>query len=140
MSIFVVTGGEYSDYKVIAAYSTLAAAEEALALGLGDSIKEVPLDAIPEKPPGLFAFRGFISRDGKVNVQRVDPFSVVDGKLTSRNWKTLDVQIKTEVARNELAGGRLLLHFTCWAADEQHAAKIANEQRAKLIALGQWPT
>ena len=55
--IYLVTDGNYSDYHVLGAFSSMEKAEQAKLLYAADNdIEEYELDAIPDSPPGLFAY------------------------------------------------------------------------------------
>jgi hypothetical protein len=132
-SVWIVEQGEYSDYRVVAIYSTEAAAQKAadtINSGLGPygdkaSIEERTLDpGLDKMNEGLVPWRVCMKRDGTVEVCERDDDVAADQDPS--------------VYGPLLGGNRLRLLTACWARDATHAIKIANEQRARLIAEGQW--
>jgi hypothetical protein len=113
--IYVVTEGQYSDYRIVGVYSTREKAE-AIREQLGSGrIEPYPLDDEPVDS----AWRVEISRDGR--------FAVADRYLG-----------------DDPALGGISRGYYAWfkvrANDEQQAIKAANERRAFLIASGIWTT
>ena len=52
-TIYILTKGEYSDYYIIGAYSSMELANKAKVLYPASEIEEYDLDIIPEHPPGM---------------------------------------------------------------------------------------
>jgi len=124
-TIWLVSDGSYSDYHVLGIYSThelAVAAKEAH--NAYNEIEEWELDQIPPGPPGLFYWHVAMDRAGnstsakRVSNVRATPFSCAWAPYRDNDR----------------------VSFFAWAADEQHAVKIANERRTALIASGQWTT
>lgn len=122
MKLYLVTKGQYSDYSVVGVYSTAdKAAAAACVYTDANEIDEIDLDPESPWPVGLRRYRVWMSMDGaKSSVFQTDP-SVVDHQPAVTGYN------KSEVL------------FHLWASDEQHAAKIASEQRAQMIVAGNWP-
>lgn len=110
-TIYVLTEGDYSDYRIIGVYSTKELATEAQSLYEYAQIEEYDLDNIPEHPPGMKAWFVRIS-DGKLDdlcTQQVSPFE-----------ETFPRENEYEYHDGETA------YFVyCWAVDDKHAEKIA---------------
>lgn len=115
-SVFLLTTGSYSDYKVVGVFSTLEKAEAAKLLwSYANDIDEMDLDEEYDCPPGMVGWWVRMHRDGDVNVaERSDP------------WEDDNIR--------ELPG-RWCIYYV-WATDRAHAIKIANERRTQAIAEG----
>ena len=111
---WAITEGEYSDYRILAVFSSEQAAREQLAAWGGDEVEELPFDDFIPKPPAGMNPYVVCRWDGKL-----------DANLTYakhlRNYGTTDV----------FKGCRTYL----WAKDTSHAIKIAAERFAKYDAI-----
>ena len=122
---YVVTRGEYSDYQVIAVFTQESLAKEMARLyGREAMIEKRPLDEVPKHPPGYLYYRVYISRNGDTEVERNNP-----------PWTPAE-EVAWRVLKDCYGGTRKVTY--CWALEEKHAAKIANERRTALIAQGGW--
>lgn len=132
--VYVVTSGRYSEYSIDGVFDTRDMAQEFADPFPGMRIEEYTLNpVIPEIRAGLTAFSIYMLRDGSL---AQDPNDI--GYWTSRPEASI---VPPEATRRwaDLFRGRAVLCCICWARDAQHAIKIANERRAQLIALNQWP-
>ena len=122
-TLYMVTDGKYSDYTVCGIYSTRENAEYARRLfNARNQTVEQKADALPEHPQGLLSYRVQMLREGEA-------VAVTRGGVeypVCHEWAPY--------------GDGKTVAFYVWAEDEPHASKIANERRAKLIALDQWTT
>lgn len=124
-TLYMVTDGCYSDYRICGIYSTPEKAAHAKLLFNADNeIEEIELDAVPSTPPGLLPWNVKMDKNG--NTDRV----YRDSAETSPSY---------EWAPYGDAYASFVL-FRIWARDEDHAIKIANEKRVALIASGEWTT
>lgn len=115
MKIYVVTEGDYSDYKICGIYSNKRNARKALKLyGKWAGIEEHVIDAFPKSPKGMFAWRVKMNRNG-------DTEEVININIT-----------EFERYPEQYAEGAFLAYTL--ARNKSHAIKIANERRAQLIA------
>lgn len=114
-AIYVLTEGEYSDYHIVALFSTREKAEEAQVLLPDSYVEGYELDAleIPEHPPGYTAWNVAINADkNEINwSQQVDPFGP--------HFKVGERFFDNNPYRDSS------LSITCWARDKEHAEKIA---------------
>jgi hypothetical protein len=112
-TIYILTQGEYSDYHIIATYSTRELAEEAQRLCLCSEIEEYELDAleIPEHPPGHFAW--LVNINAKTNTINFTAQQISLGVYFEPNEKYYD----------NVVYSCFLVY--CWARDKEHAEKIA---------------
>lgn len=117
--VFVVTQGDYSDYHILAVFSTREKAEE-YAQAREAEIEEFELDAMPTTGElGLAWYYVSMDRDG-------DTHWVACLKDNQFN----------NAPRTELGVNRMSVHVA--AKSKEHAVKIANERRVQLIASGEW--
>jgi hypothetical protein len=121
---FMVTQGEYSDYTVLAVFTERGGAEKYAALYPAGyyavEIEEVPLNEQPDAPVGCLRYSVKFDRQGDCTVKHEAP---TNGYEDCRPY----------------GDGQNMLTY-CWAHDEQHAAKIANERRTKVVADDEWET
>lgn len=124
--IYVVTSGEYSDYGICGVFDDRTLA-----------------DAFAEKCSGTYAEAG-------VEVWPLNPHAddlrAGHDPYFVRMKRTGDTMEARRVDAGSRAVGAVMAldvngdgFTTCFARDEQHAVKIANERRAQLIASGGWP-
>jgi hypothetical protein len=115
-TVYLVTKGEYSDYRVIGAFSSNDLAEKASEYFASENdIEEFELDSSVPNTNGYLLFSVCMAKDGEAMwIDREDC-------STSHIWDW----------RPWAARG---VSFTMWATDEKHAVKIANERRVQLIA------
>jgi len=126
--VYIVTSGEYSDYGIDAVFSTKELAEQAQKLVPFSNIEEYELDiGAEEMRNGMFPFVVKMDREGSANaISRSDCF---------RQW--LDKRFR-ETSCEFYYHSPGILYCYCFAKDEKHAIKIANEKRTQLIALNRW--
>jgi len=118
--IYLVSTGDYSEYRIEGVYSTKKKALEAKKrYGSMNDIEEYVIDEMPDCPNGLYLFEVVMDRWGN---------SCTSNHIDMRNihylWTWHDDNN---------------IYFTLWAKDKKHAVKIANEHRAHIIALNLWP-
>ena len=125
-TIYVVTQGEYSDYRIVAVYDTKDAAEYHMEHLTGEYYDDVNVEEYELNPRGAFLkgglrpFRITMTREG--NTSHIEKCGV---EYASNGHVNLDPHG---------SNGR----FCVLARNEQHAVKIANERRTRLIADGIW--
>lgn len=116
--IYILTSGAYSDYGIDAVYDDKELAEKA-ANAVGSDVEEWDINPLePEIRKGYVAFEIEMTRDGvAVRIERVNSaFGILRNK---------DYAISVF---DGCFSQRIL------ARDEEHAVKIANETRVRLIA------
>ena len=121
--VYVVTDGYYSDYHVLGVYSSMEKAEHAKLLYAADNdIGEYYLDEVPVSPPGLLAYHVSMLVSGDVKDIWQDTVEGFKPRwFVAPQW-----------------GADVIVMFRVWARDMEHAAKVANEWRAQIVALGLW--
>jgi hypothetical protein len=137
MIVYLVGKGEYSDYRICGVFSTPALADEACLLFATErKPREILVDEIPAHPPGLLPFGVYMLEDG--HVRTVVRASIDDGEMKAiPNWHPSGAALPhSGYAPNYCTETA----YWVWATDRKHAIKIANEQRAGLLARGIRPT
>jgi len=120
---FLVTEGAYSDYHVLGVFTTKEKAEafaDMFPEGQRPDIEETSLDAIDGFPVGRLPYAVKFDREGNSTAKRTEPCRLDESCIPR--------------------GDGVHMLTSCWATDETHAIKIANERRAMVIAGGLWET
>lgn len=125
MMVYVVTDGDYSDYHIVGVFSTKEAAEASR----GGDVEEWQLDAIPPRSANLAVYKVDMWRDGDVRDARK-----YGGTM---NYRSPKVEVYMSGTDNPDKPDTAHICVFCWARDDLHAIKIANECRAQLIATGE---
>lgn len=137
-TIYAVTSGEYSDYRIVALFSTPELAREFMAAVPDydyNKIKEFELnpntaDLIRR---GYSVWSVHMLRDGTTErVSRQDVGTYEVSNIGHRIWR------RTEAPAYKGKGIPDILTSMVWAKSEEGAVKIVNEHRAQMIANGQW--
>jgi hypothetical protein len=126
--VFLVTRGDYSEYRVCAVFS-----EKALAKKYVDSFQRNSYEQFMIEKYTLNPYQYELKRDYK-------PFFLImtrEGNCIEINIKNSpygfeDEDINISIDRNNN------MHISIFAKDETHAIKIANEKRVQLIAGNRW--
>ena len=120
-TIYILTEGDYSDYHIVATYSTKELAEEAQNHCPNSDIEEYELDAleIPEHPPGHTAWS--VNINAKTNAihwvyQQTSLGGYFEPKENYYEYGGINREINGELSA-------FIVH--CWARDKEHAEKIA---------------
>lgn len=122
--VFMVTDGSYSDYRVLGIYSTKAKAEKAKVLFNADNeIDTIDLDVVPKTPRGMLKWVVEMDRNGNVHV--------VYRENCERPTNPVFVY-------KHFGSDVTYLRATLWAKDEEHAVKIVNEWRTRIVANNLW--
>lgn len=112
-TIYILTRGEYSDYHIIGAYSTLELAEKARFVYPGSSIEEYKLDYVPDHPPGMTAWG--------VNIYNENTDTMYIGQTSPYDVGEENIPSEKEYS----PFGKTHYSVLCWAVDKEHAKKIA---------------
>lgn len=139
-TIYAVTSGSYSDYRVAALFSTRERAQDYKDTVLKDEydsgIEEYLLD--PDTTDllrrGYAVWRVTMLRDGSTErVDRTDNSHYdVEGAPRFHIWE------RTKAPAYIGKGIPDALNASVWAKSEKAAVKITNERRAQMIASGEW--
>lgn len=123
MKVYLVTSGEYSDFRVIGVFSTPEKAEIAKRELDGDDVDERELDDMFGWQEGLRYFLVGMDKDGCGADAEASEVYADRAKLSIyAPYGTL----------RERCAARL------WARDEEHAIKIVNERRIAVLAANRW--
>jgi len=121
-TIYIVTKGRYSNYKIVAAFTHREAAKACAALQTGKydhaRVELHQLDPLPDQA------------DKGRAVWTVEMNTAGDSKVEHCWWNEID---QNPDKRDD---GYWVMYIE--ANDEQHAVKIANERRVQMIAAGEW--
>lgn len=126
-TVFMVTVGEYSDYGVVAIYSTREKAEEFMREFPNDQynpIDEVPID---------IDYAGMIAAGKTIWITHMDR---VGNTLRVQDTGSVFGQCSFSIHRYK-TNLPCLINW-CIAASEEQAIKATNEKRTQLIANGEW--
>lgn len=120
-NVYVITAGTYSDYHIVTVFGNRELAEKFV----GEEphpymIEEYEIDRFAEQV-----------RAG-LQLHYVSMYSDGSSHIELSESKGEGLELVTWVSGKAIRGN-------VWATDKQHAAKIANEKRAQLIASGDWP-
>ena len=128
--IYVVTSGEYSDYRIEAMFTSKRVAEKFADNGTDFDAAEVETYTLNEGADkirqGLKHFNLEMDRDGTA--------LFIGNRLPSAHVRT---RILAAYTYGDTYKPRRL-EMSVWAKDKNHAAKIANEKRTLLIANNEW--
>lgn len=131
MKVYLVTAGDYSSYKVCCVCSTREKAEFAKVLyDTTNGIEEYEVDELLSHPAGCFKF--IVSMDIHGSITNPNgPCMWTTGKVSCDHEDFLAVGVKTPSTGN-------VMRCVMWAKDLEHAIKIANERRVRIIAANLW--
>ena len=139
-SIWVIEKGSYSDYRVVGVYSTKEGAELVCAKINGEEsyelavVSEWPLDPGMEAiNQGLSPFVVHMLRDGTTEKIWMDES---DFEYTLNDRPTIWRRSNASAYQGKNVPDCLVARV--FAKDLQHAVKIANEYRTRMIASGEW--
>ena len=118
-TIYILTEGEYSDYHILATFSTRELAEEVQKHWPGSDIEECELDAlkIPEHPPGYTAW-GQIIKPKTNTIAWSHLFNILKYGFVPKEYYN-------DGARPWYGFSESTFVVDCWARDKEHAEKIA---------------
>lgn len=136
-SVFVVASGEYSDYRVDGIFDTRELAEEFIRefpeTDCG-GVEEWPINpGIDEVRQGRNPYRVLMLRDGTTESVHIIERSRYALRDIPYIWR------RSTAPAYRGKGIPDCLSGTFWGTDQQHAVKIANEKRTRMIAEGLWP-
>lgn len=121
MKIFVVSSGEYSDYRIYAVYTDEAMAQRQAQVAKGDVEEWESDQPISEhEQPGMLCFQGDIEvESGTMYVHQC--------------WPGQAMQVINKAYSFGTHGRPEVLFVRCWARDAEHAGKIMVERRQELL-------
>lgn len=140
MKSYVVTAGQYSDYHILACFSTREKADEfsawynTLSNYYQSSTEEFELDlpAVMQAREGYSIYRVLILKDG--TIESIENEGQKDLFKGTRCWFWR--RAKAPAYLDKGVSNTLMVH-AC-AKTEKHAIKIANEKRTQWIAENRW--
>ena len=139
-SIWVIEKGSYSDYRVVGVYSTKEGAERVCERINGEEsyepavVSEWPLDpGVEAINQGLSPFIVHMLRDGTTKNVWMDES---DFEYALNDQPTIWRRSEAPAYQGKNIPDCLMARV--FAKDSQHAVKIANERRTRMIASGEW--
>ena len=137
-TIYAVNAGCYSDYRIVALFSTPELAREFMAAVPDTDYNEIEEFELDPQTADLIR-RGYSTwcvlmlRDGTTErVSREDVGIYEVTRVGHRMWR------RTEAPAYKNKGVPDCLMSTVWAKSEEGAVKIVNEHRAQMIESGEW--
>lgn len=123
--IFLVTDGDYSDFYIRGAFSTMELAVEAQRIwGANSQIDEFEIDQVPKRsrmvPAGMYVFSIGMANDGAVKYH---------------SFQDATESFEPDTNPSVWCG---TLQMRVMARDLEHAVKIVNEKRTQMIAENRW--
>ena len=138
--VFLVTAGDYSDYRLIACFTTNRKAQ-AFIDAVDDKhvefndieVRELNPDTVNMLSNGYSIWLIQMLKNG--NTERVEKldcnvYNAVCERLTMWRRSTAPAYIGKNIPD--------IMMFNIWAKDKTSAVKIANEKRAQMIANNEW--
>ena len=122
--IFIVTSGSYSDYKIEGVFTDENVAGKFQALLDDGNVEKWQLDTVSDKLERGYKFYNVTMQkngDSEVKQNSYDAYTTDISTFKYLHPTTIDERC-----------------FKLWAKDAQHAVKIVNEYRARMIADGTW--
>lgn len=135
--IYLVTDGEYEDYRIVAVCTTPEKAAYAKSLFSADNIEEWQEDELPPHPIGKKIYEVCMRRDGEVDWIRTEVFYPDSHIFLSCDG---DPDKIAAVYDFWSYGESDCMQFWMWAGDEDEAVAFADEKRKMLIEMGKWGT
>lgn len=134
-TIYILTTGEYSDYRIVGAFSSLKQAAHAAELyPSANPTEEYEIDYIPDYPPDCKLYRVDMDVDGNTYCENRSYQVEPEGFYLDLSKKSLgDLSRMWRGCRWYPA--RV---FAIWATDKDEAVKIVNERRIAMLAAGTW--
>lgn len=114
--VYVITQGNYSNYRILGVCSSKKKAELALATANGGKIEIYDLDEVDRLKPGWANYSVWMQRNGDSHVER--NFAQYPPLRTTEHQTT----------------AKRVLYVTGYFESKQHAVKVANEIRTRLLA------
>ena len=146
MKVYLVTKGDYSDYRIEAVFSTKEKAEEYVRIYCPEGTTEeysVDDESIYNGfPHGLATWWVTMAEDGRIDktyhlgVPRID-WAYDTWRFIRHRTDEIQSGLKCYI-NAQPTYGPWMLDMTVLARDEKHAIKIVNEKRAQLIAANLW--
>jgi hypothetical protein len=127
-AIYIVTSGDYSEYRICGAFTEEALAEKFIDSFSGDNYSEFRIENYALNP-----YQYELKNDYKpFFVRMMKEGNCIEIKIRGSSYDFEDegAAIGFDVNEN--------MYISIFAKDEKHAIKIANEKRVQLIAENRW--
>jgi len=127
-NVYLVTTGDYSDYHIVAAFNTNKKANDFIKLFNVNGYDAMRVESLCLNP-----------NSEAVENKRKPYFLRIDkgGRVKDLNWESsyYGFEGSSEVS---FTHDKYWMNIHCFAKDEKHAMKIANEYRIQYLALNKW--
>ncbi len=136
--VYVVTQGDYSDYRICGVFLDRELADE-FAIQRRADVETWPLGVL-DAPAGYRRYRVVMDEEGSTEEYGVDEISITDGHedLSHTEGDETGPRTKWGTPERYLYTGTRAIYVTT-DMGEEGAIKVANERRVQLIAANQWP-
>lgn len=124
--IYVVTAGDYSDYRIVAMFSTKKLAQSFIDSFAASTVYDRFNDVEEYE---LNPFKSDLSAGRKPYIVRM----CKDGQV-----KQVKLVEASDFHQSDRYSYGNEINISCFANDETHAIKIANERRVQIIAMNRW--
>jgi len=127
-AVFLVTRGDYSDYRVCAVFTEKALAEKYIDSFKGNSYEQFRIENYTLNP-----YQYELKNDYKpffLRMTKEGNCTEINVKDSSYGFEDEDIDFGFDVNKN--------MYISIFAKDETHAIKVANEKRVQLIAENRW--
>ena len=129
-TIYVVTSGEYSDYGIDSIFDTKELAEKYIASFNKGGWNEMDIEEWCLNPN-----EEELKEGKKAYRIRMDK----EGNATEIEWADSAFGFKDEMGDGvSFTYNNKLMNCYCFAKDDKHAVKIANERRVQYLAANSW--
>lgn len=140
-TIYAVTAGSYSDYRIIGIFSTRERANDFIKYAPDNSYNEIEeyeldsLDAVTSMiKRGYSVWRVLMLRDG--TVEEIKRCGTERYQVKNAEHHAIWKRTKADFYKDK--GVPDVLQSYVWAKTEKQAIKIVNEKRARMIASGEF--
>ena len=127
-TVYVVTQGEHSDYRISAVFSTRT---------LADAMVQVLMEKYPAHYPQVEEWSIDEAADRVARGELRYAIKMFRSGDSTQPWIDYSGGEETDLRKN--SNGVYYLSVARWARAPEDVVKIANEIRARMIASGEWP-
>ena len=127
--IYVVSSGEYSDYGIDAIFDSKDLAEKYISAFDQSCYDQMKIEEWELNPN-----ENEVKKSRKAFLVRMDK----QGNANEVEWRDSAFGLRNTSLNISFTYNKELMNCYCFANDERHAVKIANEKRVQLLANNSW--
>jgi len=127
--IYVVSSGEYSDYGIDAIFDSKGLAEKYISAFDQNCYDQMEIEEWELNPN-----ENEVKNGRKAFCVRMDK----QGNTKEVEWRDSTFGLRNTSLNISFTYNKELMNCYCFANDEKHAVKIANEKRVQLLANDSW--